>query len=42
MSRYGGRLVFDAAGRATCPESGELYEVARGVVTRVASVDAEV
>jgi UDP-2-acetamido-3-amino-2,3-dideoxy-glucuronate N-acetyltransferase len=27
MSRAGHRLTFDAAGRATCPESGELYEL---------------
>jgi UDP-2-acetamido-3-amino-2,3-dideoxy-glucuronate N-acetyltransferase len=26
MSAHGHRLVFDEAGRATCPESGEAYE----------------
>jgi UDP-2-acetamido-3-amino-2,3-dideoxy-glucuronate N-acetyltransferase len=34
VSRVGERLVFDAAGRATCPESGEAYKLARGAVTR--------
>lgn len=28
MSRYGHRLVFDAKNRATCPESGEVYQYA--------------
>ncbi len=28
MSAYGHRLTFDDAGRATCPESGEKYQLA--------------
>ena len=27
MSAYGHRLTFDDSGRATCPESGEKYEL---------------
>ena len=27
LSAYGHRLAFDAAGRATCPESGETYQL---------------
>ncbi|MCC2545848.1 N-acetyltransferase [Hymenobacter sp. BT175] len=32
MSAYGHRLHFDAAGRATCPESGEAYQLTDGLV----------
>lgn len=27
MSEYGERLYFDASGRATCPESGDVYQL---------------
>jgi UDP-2-acetamido-3-amino-2,3-dideoxy-glucuronate N-acetyltransferase len=30
MSRYGHRLKFDADGFATCPESGERYQLKDG------------
>lgn len=33
MSRHGHRLEFDAAGQATCPESGLRYQFAGGLVT---------
>mgnify|MGYP002624050710 CR=1 FL=1 len=33
MSRYGHRLNFDADGFATCPESGERYQLKDGKVT---------
>lgn len=32
MSRRGCKLVFDEAGEATCPESGEKYRLVNGVV----------
>jgi len=32
MSAFGHRLVFDAAGRATCPERGDQYVLEGGVV----------
>ena len=32
MSTYGHRLEFDAAGRATCSESGEIYLLENGAV----------
>lgn len=35
MSRYGHRLKFDADGFATCPESGERYQLKDGKVTLV-------
>ncbi|HEX8349500.1 MAG TPA: acyltransferase [Hymenobacter sp.] len=39
MSAYGHRLAFDAAGHATCPESGEQYELASdNQVKRISSV----
>jgi UDP-2-acetamido-3-amino-2,3-dideoxy-glucuronate N-acetyltransferase len=39
MSAYGHRLAFDTAGHATCPESGEQYELAAdNQVKRVSSV----
>ena len=34
MSEYGHRLHFDAAGHATCPESGERYQLKDGKVTK--------
>jgi len=34
MSEYGHRLQFDSNGKATCPESGQTYELAGGKVTR--------
>lgn len=34
MSRYGHKLKFDESGLATCPESGEVYELAHGVVKK--------
>ena len=33
MSRYGHRLKFDAEGFATCPESGQRYQLKDGKVT---------
>ncbi len=35
MSEYGHKLQFDANGRATCPESGQQYELKNGEVKRV-------
>jgi UDP-2-acetamido-3-amino-2,3-dideoxy-glucuronate N-acetyltransferase len=35
MSEYGQRLHFDGAGRATCPESGEVYELRNGSVQKM-------
>ncbi len=35
MSEYGHRLNFDQSGKATCPESGQVYELKTGVVTRI-------
>lgn len=37
MSEYGHRLSFDENGRAACPESGDLYELAEGVVSKLAA-----
>ena len=34
MSEYGHRLHFDADGHATCPESGEHYQLKDGKVTK--------
>jgi len=34
MSEYGHRLIFDDNGLATCPESGEKYELKDGRVTK--------
>jgi UDP-2-acetamido-3-amino-2,3-dideoxy-glucuronate N-acetyltransferase len=34
MSEYGHRLDFDQEGRATCPESGEVYELLNGAVLK--------
>ncbi|MBS1626150.1 MAG: N-acetyltransferase [Bacteroidetes bacterium] len=35
MSEYGHRLNFDANGKATCEESGQVYELKDGAVRRV-------
>ena len=35
MSEYGHRLNFDQSGKATCLESGQVYELKAGVVTRI-------
>lgn len=35
VSRLGHRLSFDAAGKATCPESGEQYSLETGIVKPV-------
>lgn len=35
MSEYGHRLEFDETGQATCPESGQVYELKDNQVTRV-------
>ena len=35
MSEYGHRLHFDADGHATCPESGEHYQLKDGKVTKI-------
>ena len=34
MSEYGHKLIFDANGHATCPESGQTYRLVNSVVTR--------
>lgn len=34
MSEYGHKLQFDAQGHAVCPESGQIYRLENGVVTR--------
>ena len=35
MSEFGHRLEFDAAGKATCPESGQEYKLENGKVSRI-------
>ena len=35
MSEYGHRLQFDTDGRATCPESGQHYQLSNGLVNRI-------
>jgi UDP-2-acetamido-3-amino-2,3-dideoxy-glucuronate N-acetyltransferase len=35
MSEYGHRLQFDAEGRATCPESGQHYQLSHSNVIRI-------
>lgn len=35
MSEYGHRLEFDEQGAATCPESGDLYRLQEGHVTKI-------
>ena len=35
MSEYGHRLKFDENGWATCPESGEKYQLANGIVRKI-------
>jgi UDP-2-acetamido-3-amino-2,3-dideoxy-glucuronate N-acetyltransferase len=35
MSEYGHRLTFDIDNRATCPESGQTYQLTEGSVTRI-------
>ena len=35
VSEYGHRLVFDAAGEAICPETGQKYLLADGEVKRI-------
>ncbi|MFI5222284.1 MAG: acyltransferase [Bacteroidia bacterium] len=35
MSEYGHRLEFDNSGKATCPESREVYELKDGMVKKV-------
>lgn len=37
MSEYGHKLTFDHNGLATCPESGEKYELKEGLVTKLKS-----
>lgn len=34
MSEYGHKLKFDSTGRATCPESGEVYRLENGKVSK--------
>jgi UDP-2-acetamido-3-amino-2,3-dideoxy-glucuronate N-acetyltransferase len=36
MSEYGHKLQFDAKSEATCPESGQRYQLQNGRVTRIA------
>jgi UDP-2-acetamido-3-amino-2,3-dideoxy-glucuronate N-acetyltransferase len=35
MSEYGHKLSFNEAGEATCPESGQRYELKEGRVSRI-------
>lgn len=35
MSEYGHRLEFDANGRATCKESGQVYKLENNIVSRI-------
>ena len=35
MSEYGHRLQFDTDGSATCPESGQQYQLTNGLVNRI-------
>lgn len=35
MSEYGHRLQFDTDGRATCPESGQHYQLSNGLVNKI-------
>lgn len=35
MSEFGHRLEFDSNGQATCPESGQVYELKDGAVSRI-------
>jgi UDP-2-acetamido-3-amino-2,3-dideoxy-glucuronate N-acetyltransferase len=35
MSEFGHRLQFDTEGRATCPESGQKYQLSNAIVTRI-------
>lgn len=35
MSEYGHKLIFDVNNRATCPESGQVYELKDGTVKRI-------
>ncbi len=37
MSEYGHKLRFDDQGKATCPESGDEYELKAGVVNKISS-----
>lgn len=34
MSEFGHRLIFDAEGLATCPESGQVYKLNEGIVEK--------
>jgi UDP-2-acetamido-3-amino-2,3-dideoxy-glucuronate N-acetyltransferase len=36
MSEYGHKLQFDSTGKASCPESGQLYSLENGKVSRIA------
>ena len=35
MSEYGHKLIFDDAGLASCPESGERYKIENGKVSKI-------
>jgi UDP-2-acetamido-3-amino-2,3-dideoxy-glucuronate N-acetyltransferase len=35
MSEFGRKLKFDENGKATCPESGQIYELSNGTVKRI-------
>jgi UDP-2-acetamido-3-amino-2,3-dideoxy-glucuronate N-acetyltransferase len=37
MSEYGHRLEFNLAGSATCPESGEKYQLENNSVVKIIS-----
>lgn len=34
MSEFGHKLIFNASGEATCPESNDIYKLENGVVTK--------
>jgi UDP-2-acetamido-3-amino-2,3-dideoxy-glucuronate N-acetyltransferase len=40
MSEYGHKLVFDAQGFASCPETQERYKLEKGVVSKLAGTHA--
>jgi UDP-2-acetamido-3-amino-2,3-dideoxy-glucuronate N-acetyltransferase len=35
MSEFGHKLRFDEQGKASCPESGDLYELKNGQVSKL-------
>jgi UDP-2-acetamido-3-amino-2,3-dideoxy-glucuronate N-acetyltransferase len=35
MSEFGHRLEFDSTGKATCKESGQVYQLENNIVKRI-------